>query len=81
MMNSLLLSLCVFSFCTLGGSQNTNLTLFKIVPCSGVVLETVSRFKSDIYAVEPDLSNCSNVSVFQDDIKIVSKYRGLTVCC
>ena len=40
----------------------TNLTLFQIAPCNGTKTDTVSRFKSDIYAIKPDLSNC-NVSV------------------
>lgn len=65
--------LCVLCFSRLGDSQNTNLTLFKISPCNEAVVDTVSRFKSDIYAVEFDLSNCSNVSsVDEDDMKIVS---------
>lgn len=64
--------LSVLCFSGLGDCQNTNLTLFKISPCNEAVVDTVSRFKSDIYAVEFDLSNCSNVSSVEDDMKIVS---------
>ena len=42
--------------------QDTNLTIFKISPCTPASPDSVSRFKSDIYAVLPDLSNCSNAS-------------------
>ena len=43
-------------------SQITNLTLFEIYPCSNVTKQTVSRFKSDIYAIKPSFENCRNYS-------------------
>ena len=45
-----------------GSGQDTNLTLFKVSPCTTINPDQVTRFKSDIYAILPDLSNCSNIS-------------------
>lgn len=73
--NLLLASLCVLCFGARGYGQVTNLTLFQITPCSGVKVDTVSRFKSDIYAVVADLRNCTNVSL-AEDFKIVSGWRA-----
>ena len=43
-------------YCTLGQSQK--LSVFHIQPCNGTLNQTVSRFKSDIYAVTPNYSLC-----------------------
>ncbi len=68
-----LLCVCVLCFlCALGEGQDSNLTLFKIVPCGEVRVDSVSRFKSDIYAVEANLSQCLNVSGALLHDKIVS---------
>jgi len=46
-----------------------DLTLRKIYPCSGVYNETVSRFKTDVYAVIPSFRYCdSSLS----DVTVVS---------
>lgn len=58
--------LFVLSVCALGHGQE--LTLFKILPCSPVRMETVSRFKSDVYAVESNLTMCPE-STLQDFAK------------
>lgn len=68
---AVLASLCVLCFSCRGYGQATNLTLFQITPCTGVKVDTVSRFKSDIYAVVADVRNCTNVSLAEDH-KIVS---------
>ena len=60
MKKSLVLVLSVWL--TMGRGQETNLTLFEISPCGNPTTETISRFKSDIYAVMPDLSQCPNIS-------------------
>ena len=79
--NFLLALLCVMGFCSLGYSQTTNLTLFQIAPCNGTKTDSVSRFKNDIYAIKPDLSNCNSSSVpgggGEDYREIVSGHGGI----
>lgn len=59
----------------LSRGQDTNLTLFKVFPCTSIPPDKVSRFKSDIYAVVPNFSNCSNVSTAAlDSGRIVSLF-------
>ena len=39
--------------------QETSLTLKKIHPCSGPMMETVSRYKTDVYAVNSSFQECN----------------------
>ena len=86
-----LLALCAFCLlCAVGNGQTTNLTLFQIAPCTAATVDTVSRFKSDIYAVQFNLSNCLNDSSAVhglDNVTYVSAEAGLglwsigSFCC
>ena len=40
------------------GGQTANLTLIEIAPCNGTVVQTVSRFMSDVFAVKANLGAC-----------------------
>lgn len=73
----LLVSLYVLGCCSLGCAQTPNLTVFQISPCNGTREDSVSRFKSDIYAVRADLSNCSIVTG-PEDYRIVSRQETTT---
>ncbi len=57
-------------YCTLGQSQK--LSVFHIQPCNGTFNQTVSRFKSDVYAVTPNYSLCVFNGAQTSDKKIVS---------
>ena len=55
-------------------APNITLSLFEISPCGSTTLQTVSRFKQDVYAVQANLSDCARKmgASFNDSIKIVS---------
>ena len=58
LLHHLLLLTITMTIVPLCGGQMANLTLIEIAPCSGTVVQTVSRFKSDIFAVKASLGAC-----------------------
>lgn len=55
-----------------GQKSNITLSLFEISPCNSPYPQSVSRFKSDIYVVKADLSNCTLNATSQAGVKFVS---------
>ena len=72
------LSLVLMSAMAVIQSQRTNLTLFEIYPCSNVTKQTVSRFKSDIYAIKPSFENCRNYPWWSEGQRFNKTVSSLT---
>ena len=64
-MKDIFLALVLLSALAAVQCLRTNLTLFEISPCGGDNVQTVSRFKSDIYAVKPSFEKCKDFSWWQ----------------
>ena len=79
------LSLCLLALFLAQGNGQI-LTLIEFAPCTGYIHENVSRFNSDIYAVEADLSSCfdlNSTSGLSENVtvKIVSPACTMTTPC
>jgi len=65
-MKDIFLGLVLLSALAAVQCLRTNLSLFEISPCGGDNFQTVSRFKSDIYAIKPSFEKCKNYSWWQE---------------
>ena len=83
----------VLLFISAASAEDTKLTLTKIYPCLDTITDTVSRFKTDVFAIYPSLRYCdvpmsTNVTVSRETslqnrgVLIASSYMYffLTVC-